>query len=97
MSLYVTLYKFTDQGIRNVKDSPVRLETAMNAATTLGIRVLGAYYTMGEYDLVTISDVPNDQVAIASTLAGAALGNVRSTTMKAFTPAEFAEIVKKLP
>jgi uncharacterized protein with GYD domain len=97
MSMYVTLYKFTDQGIRNVKDSPNRLETAIKAAEAVGIKMLGAYYTLGEYDLVIVSEIADDAVGVAHTLGINALGNVRSTTMKAFTPAEFAEIVKKIP
>lgn len=97
MAVFVTLYKFTDQGIRNVKDFPNRLDTAFKAADTMGIKVLGAYYTLGEYDLVVIGEVSNKEVGVAHTLAVNALGNVRSTSMRAFTPAEFAEIVKKIP
>jgi uncharacterized protein with GYD domain len=97
MPLYLTLYKFTDQGIRNVKDSPTRLDAAIKAAEAVGIKVLGAYYTLGEYDLVVVSEATNEEVAVAHTLAVNSLGNVTSVTMRAFTPAEFAEIVKKIP
>jgi len=97
MALYVGLYKFTDQGIRNIKDSPKRLEAAIKAAEAVGIKIRGAYYTMGEYDLVLVSEVTNEEVAVANTLATNALGNARSTTMRAFAPSEFAEIVKKIP
>lgn len=97
MALYVTLYKFTDQGIRNVKDSPKRLDTAIKAAEAVGIKVLGAYYTLGEHDLMVVSEANNEQAAVAHTLAINSLGNVKSTTMRAFTPTEFAEIVKKIP
>lgn len=96
MPMFVALYKFTDQGIRNVKDSPNRLDTAIKGAEALGIKVLGAYYTLGEYDLVVVSEVTNEEVAVAHTLTQNSLGNVRSITMRAFTPAEFAEIVKKI-
>jgi uncharacterized protein with GYD domain len=97
MALYVTLYKLTDQGARNVKDSPKRLDTAIKAAEAAGIKFRGAYYTLGEYDLMVISEANNEEVAVAHTLATNALGNVRSTTMRAFTPEEFAKIVKKIP
>lgn len=97
MAIYVTLYKFTDQGIRNVKDSPKRLDTGLKAAEAMGIKVLGVYYTLGEYDLVVIGEVAKEEVGVAHTLAQNSLGNVKSTTMRAFTPAEFAEIVKKIP
>ncbi len=97
MAMFVTLYTFTDQGIRNVKNSPDRLETAIKAAEKAGIKVLGAYYTLGEYDLVVISEVANEEAAVAHTLATASLGNVRSNTMRAFTPTDFAKIIKKIP
>jgi len=97
MSLFVTLYKFTDQGIRNVKESPTRLATAISVAEAMGVKMLGAYYTVGEYDLVVISETADESSAMAHLLATGALGNVHSMTMKAFTPAEFAEIVKKMP
>lgn len=97
MALYVTLYRFTDQGVRNVKDSPKRLDTATKAAEKAGIKVLGAYYTLGEYDLMVISEANNEQAAVAHTLSINSLGNVKSTTMRAFTPTEFGDIVKKMP
>ncbi len=59
--------------------------------------MLGAYYTLGEYDLVVVSEVANEEAAVAHTLATNALGNVRSNTMRAFAPADFAKILKKIP
>ena len=97
MAMFVTLYKFTDQGVRNVKDSPGRLEAAIKAAEKAGIKVLGAYYTLGEYDLVVLSEVANEEAAVAHALATSSLGNVRSNTMRAFTPTDFARILKKIP
>ena len=97
MPTFVTLYKFTDQGIRNVKDSPNRLDSAIKAAEAMGIKMLGAYYMLGEYDLMVISEVADEEVAVAHTLATNSLGNVKSVTMRAFAPTEFAEIVKKIP
>jgi uncharacterized protein with GYD domain len=97
MALYVTLFQFTDQGMRNVKESPKRLEANIKAATSMGIKILGAYYTMGAYDVVTIAEIEDEQLATAFGLASLAQGNVRATTMRALTPAEFAEIVQKMP
>ncbi len=62
-----------------------------------GGRFVGAYYTLGEYDLVVISEGPSDEADTAATLAIAKRGNVRTTTMRAFTEAEFAEILKQIP
>jgi uncharacterized protein with GYD domain len=97
MATYITLYKFTDQGIRNVKDSPRRLQEAIKGGEALGMKILGAYYTVGEYDLVVLSEAADEKVAIAHTLSISGRGNVRSTTMKAFTPAEFQEILTQIP
>jgi uncharacterized protein with GYD domain len=96
MPIIVTLYKFTDQGIRNIKDSPQRLETAIKAAEAKGGKLLGAYYTVGEYDLVVITEMEDEEVGLAHTLATVSMGNVRSTTLRAYTPAQFAEILKKM-
>ena len=97
MPTYIGLYKFTDQGIKNVKDSPGRVEDAIKAAESLGGKVIGVYTVMGEYDLVSIGEFPNDEAAMTFALATGARGHVRSTTIKAFTQDEFAAIVKKLP
>jgi uncharacterized protein with GYD domain len=63
----------------------------------MGGKVLGVYITMGEYDLVAISEGPSDEAVAAMLLAQGMQGNVRSTTLKAFTAEQFAEIVKNLP
>jgi uncharacterized protein with GYD domain len=94
MPKYVTLYRFTDQGIRSVKESPSRLRAATKNAEAAGIRVVGAYYTEGPYDVVVISDAPDEKKATAFALGTAAQGNVTSTTMRAFDPQEFEQIVK---
>ncbi len=97
MPTYITLYKWTEQGIKNIKESPARIETSIKAAEAMGGKLLGVYVTMGEYDLVALSEWPNDEAAAGMVLAQAVLGNVRTTTMRAFTKAEFASIVKKMP
>jgi len=97
MPTYVTLYKWTEQGIKNVKQAPERIEAAKKASEAMGGKILGLYVTLGEYDLVTISEWPSDEAGMVMLLAQGAQGNVRSTTLKAFAPAEFAKIVKKMP
>ena len=97
MPTYVTLYKLTDQGAKDIKTSPERVGEAIKAYEAMGGKVLGVYTLMGEYDFVAIGEAPNDQAAAAHSLSLASQGNVKSTTMRAFTPAEWAEIVKKLP
>jgi uncharacterized protein with GYD domain len=97
MARYVTLYQFTDQGVRNVKDSPARLKAAIKKAEGMGMKMIGAYYTEGPYDLIVISEAADEKAATAFALATAAQGNVRSTTMRAHDPDEFQAIVKMMP
>lgn len=97
MATYVTLYKWTEQGIKHVKDSPERIQTAIKAAETGGGRVLEVYVTLGEYDLVAVAEWPDDETAAAFALAQAVQGYVQTKTLRAFTPKEFAGIVKKMP
>ncbi len=97
MPIYITLYNWTEQGIKNVKGAPARIKESIKSAEAAGGKVLGVYMTMGEYDLVAISEAPSDETISAALLAQGMLGNVRSTTLKAFTVDQFAEIIKKLP
>ena len=97
MPTYITLYKWTDQGIKNVKESPDRIKAAVKAVEVAGGKVLGIYITMGKYDLVAISEAPNDETVAAFLLGQGMLGNVRTTTLRAFTEDQFADILKKLP
>ena len=97
MPIYITLYNWTEQGIKNVKEAPARIQANIKAAEAAGGKVLGVYLTMGKYDLVAISEAPNDEAIAANLLTQGMQGNVRSMTLKAFTTDQFAKIVKKLP
>jgi uncharacterized protein with GYD domain len=97
MPTYIGLYKLTDQGIKTIKDAPGRVEDAIKGAEALGGKVIGVYSVMGEYDYVTIGEFPSDESQMTFAMALGSKGTVRTTTLKAFTKEEFAEIVKKLP
>ena len=97
MALYITLYNFTDQGMRAIKESPARLAAGIEAAGSAGMKVLGAYYTQGPYDLVIVSEAQDENAATAFALGTASLGNVRSVTMRAWSPEEFSHIVSMMP
>ena len=97
MPTYITLYKWTEQGIKNVKESPARIKASVKNVEAAGGKLLGIYITMGEYDLVSVYEAPSDEVVAAALLGQGMLGNVRSTTLRAFTADQFAAIVKKLP
>jgi len=97
MPIYITLYNWTDQGIKHVKDAPARIKATCQSAEAAGGKILGVFLTMGQYDLVAVSEVPDDETYAASLLAQGMMGNVRSTSLRAFAEDEFEAIVKKLP
>ncbi len=97
MPTYVTLFKWTEQGVKDIKNLQARLDASAAMVEAAGGKVSGVYITMGPCDIVTISEGPDDETASALSLAIAARGNVTTTTMRAFTPAEFAEVLKKMP
>ncbi len=93
----VIFMKLTDQGVRTIKDAPQRAEQGIKAFEKMGGKVLGFYILNGEYDYLAIGEAPSDEVATTFAMALSALGNVRTTTARAYTREEFAEMVKKLP
>ena len=96
MVTYVVLSKFTDQGIRNVKESPKRAEAFKQMAKTLGVTVKEIFWTQGRYDIVTIVEAPDEASAMSLDLSLGALGNVRTETLRAFSAAEMATAVGKM-
>ena len=97
MPISIILFKLTDQGIKNIKDAPQRIEEGIKGFEAMGGKLHSFYSVMGEYDYVAIGETPNDEVSMAFSLALGSAGNVRTTKLKAFTKEEFTEIVKKLP
>ena len=96
MVTYVVLAKFTDQGIRNAKESPKRAGAFKEMAKTFGVTVKDIVWTQGQYDVVTIVEAPDESAAMALNLSLGALGNVRTETMRAFSVAEMTNIVGKM-
>ncbi len=96
MTTYVMLASWTDQGIKNVKDSPRRLDAARNALKEMGGDFKSFFLTMGDYDMVAIYEAPDDAVAARFTMQLGQLGNVRTRTLKAFLSAAYREIVASL-
>ncbi len=97
MTTYVTLASFTDQGIRNVKESPDRLEAFKAMAEKLGIAIKSVHYTAGAYDIVTVVEGPDDEVLTSALLKLNSLGNVRTQTMRAFSLEEMKAIIGRMP
>ncbi|MDP2947923.1 MAG: GYD domain-containing protein [Chloroflexota bacterium] len=97
MPTYVSLVRFTDQGMRNVKDVPKRIGSAEKLFEQVGARLSQLYLTMGRYDYVAIIDAPDDETATKAALALSSLGNVRTETLRAYARAEIDKIIGGLP
>ncbi|HJR83979.1 MAG TPA: GYD domain-containing protein [Nitrososphaeraceae archaeon] len=96
MRKYVLLLNWTDQGIRNVKDTIKRAESFRSYLEKRGGKLSDILYTFGQYDIVAIAELPNDEIAMSVSLGTGALGNVRVTTLKAFNLDETRRIVDEL-
>src|ERR1700730_10060075 len=96
MVTYVVLGNFTDQGIRNAKDSPKRADAFKQMAKTFGVTVKEIFWTQGRYDIVTILEAPDEASALSLNLSLGALGNVRNESIRAFSAAEMATAVGKM-
>jgi uncharacterized protein with GYD domain len=96
MSTHIVLMKMTDQGIKDVKNATQRIEAAAKAIEVIGGRMTGFYFTLGEYDYIAIVEGLTDEAGAAFLLKLGSTGNVRTTTLKAFTRKEFAELVRNL-
>ncbi len=94
MPTYISLMIYTEQGLRDIKKSPGRLDAARKAADDLGGKLGQLYLTMGTYDLVAISEFPDDATAATFALRLGALGNVRTTTVKAFPENAYRKILE---
>ena len=97
METFIVLGNFTDQGVRNIKESPKRSDAFKAMAAKAGVKVKELYWTLGHYDLVTIVEAPDSATVTALGLAVAALGNVRTETLTAFPAGEFGKILGKMP
>ena len=96
MPHYIILVNFTDQGIRNIRELPTRIPEVDSRLEAAGIK-LTRYFTMGQYDAVVVVEAPSDEVGIGALLAIGSMGNIRTTTMRAFTQEEFLRIAQGLP
>ena len=95
MANFIGLISWTDQGIKAYANTVDRAEAATQLMTKLGGNLKQLYWTMGAYDLVSVFEAPDDESATAWALAVSSLGNVRTTTLRAFDAAEMREIVNK--
>lgn len=96
MASFILLAHFTEQGIKNVKDSPKRADAFRQSAKKHGATVKEIFWTLGQYDLVAILDAPDDVTVTALGMSLGTLGNVRTQTLRAFSEAEMAAILGKM-
>ncbi|MDE3075662.1 MAG: GYD domain-containing protein [Chloroflexota bacterium] len=96
MPTYITLGKYTDQGIRDIKDAPNRVDAVQQAVQQAGGRFVGWYLTFGEFDFVSIEELPDDEKALGLLLRVGQQGNVHTTTLRAFSRQEVEQVVATL-
>ena len=97
MATYITLIRYTKQGIQNMKESPARLEKAKKAIKAAGGELKAFYLTMGQYDAVVISEAPSDEVYATTILTIASAGAISTESLRAFTEDEYRKIVSAIP
>ena len=96
MAKYVSLVNWTDQGVKNIKDSAKRVDAARKLAKEMGCEMGDFFMTIGAYDMVTIVDAPSDEAAAKFMLTLASGGNVRTTTLKAFSEEDYRKLIGSL-
>jgi len=95
MGIYISLVKFTDAGIKTIKDSPKRAQAFRDMAQKKGLKVRDLYWCVGQYDLVVITE-GDEEAATAALLTSASLGNIRSETLHAMDQETFTRILKNV-
>jgi uncharacterized protein with GYD domain len=96
MPTYITLLRFTQQGIEKIKDAPARLDAARKVFDAAGAQLKEFYLLNGQNDALVISEAPNDEAVAKITLAIGARGSVRTETLRAFTESEYRKIIASL-
>ena len=96
MATFITTIKYTQQGIKGIDDTTKRASALKAAGKKMGVKVKDIYWTLGDHDGVLILEAPDDETATAAILHLGAMGNVHTTTCRAFSAAEMDKIVSKL-
>jgi uncharacterized protein with GYD domain len=96
MATYIVLSSFTDQGVRNVKDTTKRSDAVREQTKKFGVTMKDIFWTLGRYDVVAIFEAPDDASMTAFGLALGAAGNVRTQTLRAFSREEMNGVLAKL-
>ena len=96
MPTYLVLWNWTEQGIRNFKEIPKRVEAFRQLVEKNGGKLSSFFFTMGKYDGATVVEAPSDEVLMKIALGVGSLGNVRTTTLKAWAPTDMAKVINEM-
>ena len=96
MATYITLLHFTEQGVKSIKELPARISAGRQALEAKGGKIVQYYLTLGAQDAVVVFELPDDETTASMMLAQAGLGNLRTTTMRAFTESEIPGVISKV-
>ena len=97
MATFITLLRWTQKGIENVRESPNRLESAKTVFRELGGEIKNFHLVLGRYDAVIVSEAPSDEVVAKALLSICSKGNAQTETLRAFTEDEYRKIISTLP
>ncbi len=97
MATYITFLNFTEQGVKTIKDLPARITAGRQSLEAKGGKIVQYYLTLGAQDAVVVFEAPDDETVASIALATAGLGNLRTTSMRAFTEAEIPGVLGKMP
>jgi uncharacterized protein with GYD domain len=97
MATHISLLRFTQQGIENIKESPVRLDAAKKLFKSMGAELKEFYLVTGHYDAVVVTEGPDDETAAKLVLKIGSMGAVRTETMRAFPEQEYKKIIAAIP
>ena len=97
MPTYISLLRYTEEGAKNIKESPARLDAAKKLFQSMGAELKQWYLVMGQYDAVVVTEGPDDETAAKLLLMIGAQGNIRTETFRAFTEDEYRKIITALP
>jgi uncharacterized protein with GYD domain len=96
MARYISLLTWTDQGVKNLKETLNRASKARESFSSKGAKIIDVYWTLGQFDLVVVFEAPDDETATQLLMALSMQGNVRSSTMRAFNDKEMEGVMQGL-
>ena len=97
MATYISLLRFTQKGIENIKEGPERLDAAKELFKSMGSELKEFYLVTGRYDAVVVTEGPDDETAVKLVLKIGSVGAVRTETMRAFPEEEYRKIIAAMP